>query len=110
MNYEMLDLLDKAIEKCGVDDIELLKTEGIFVDNQINVNKVNLMVGAYASDLVDCMINAEMNPFSNKFWMHMKTRNIAIFINISQFKRISVTVFQCFKTLHFLSYYASAKH
>jgi hypothetical protein len=63
MNYEMLDLLDKAIEKCGVDDIELLKTEGIIVDNQINVNKVNLMVGAYASDLVDCMMNAEMNPF-----------------------------------------------
>ena len=61
MNYQMLDFLEKIIS----DDIEtdnvILKKEGVLtIDDSISQNKINLMSGAYASKLIDNIIESDM--------------------------------------------------
>lgn len=63
MNYQMIDLLDKVIDQDLKNDKEMLKKEGVLSsENQIVINKLNLMSGVYASDLMDTIIEADMNP------------------------------------------------
>jgi YesN/AraC family two-component response regulator len=62
MIYQIVDLLDKAIAKDTEKDITLLIKEGLLTsEGQIVQNKINLMTGAYASDLLDCIMEADMN-------------------------------------------------
>lgn len=62
MNFQMLDLLDKAIAQDTDDDLALLTKEGVVTpDGQIVRNKLNLMSGAYTSDLLDNVVEANMN-------------------------------------------------
>ncbi len=54
MNFQMIDLLDKAIDQDFKIDKEILTKEGVLTtENQIVINKLNLMSGAYASKLMD---------------------------------------------------------
>lgn len=63
MNFEMIDLLDKAIDTNVEPDLAMLHAEGVFsVDGEIVKNKLNLMTGAYASELIDSIEEADMNP------------------------------------------------
>lgn len=63
MNFQMIDLLEKAIDKDFENDKAILTKEGVLTsENQIVLNKLNLMSGAYASNLVDAIVEADMNP------------------------------------------------
>ena len=63
MNFQMIDLLDKAIDQDLEIDKEILTKEGVLTtENQIVLNKLNLMSGAYASKLMDAIVEADMNP------------------------------------------------
>ena len=63
MNYKMIDLLDKAIDKDLENDKEILTKEGVLTsENKIVLNKLNLMSGAYVSKLMDTVAEADMNP------------------------------------------------
>jgi len=63
MNFQMLDLLDKAIDQDTEYDQAMLTKEGVLTsENQIDKNKLNLMSGAYASNLLDAIVEADMNP------------------------------------------------
>jgi hypothetical protein len=54
MNYQMIDLLDKAVDQNLEDDKETLMREGVLTFNdRIVINKLNLMSGAYSSKLID---------------------------------------------------------
>ena len=60
-NFQMLDLLDKAIAKDTEDDHVLLMKEGVLtLEGRIVPTKLNLMSGAYASDLLDSVVEADM--------------------------------------------------
>jgi hypothetical protein len=49
MNFQMLDLLDKAIDRATeYDEAILIKEEVLTSKNRIVRNKLNLMFGAYA--------------------------------------------------------------
>ena len=62
MNYQMIDLLDKAVNQNHEDDKETLMKEGVLTFNdQIVINKLNLMSGAYSSKLIDNIIEADMD-------------------------------------------------
>jgi hypothetical protein len=62
MNYQVIDLLDKVIAKETENDLALLRKEGVLTsEGQIERNKLNLMSGAYASDLLDGVVEANMN-------------------------------------------------
>lgn len=63
MNFQMLDLLDKAIDQDTEYDQAMLTKEGVLTpEKQIVKNKLNLMSGAYASNLLDAIVEADMNP------------------------------------------------
>lgn len=63
MNFQMLDLLDKAIDQDSEYDKAILIKEGVLIsENRIVKNKLNLMSGAYASSLLDAIVEADMNP------------------------------------------------
>lgn len=63
MNFQMIDLLDKAIDHDHEIDKEILTKEGVLTtENQIVINKLNLISGAYASKLMDAIVEADMNP------------------------------------------------
>ena len=63
MNYKMIDLLDKVIDQDLENDKQILDKEGVMTsENQIAINKLNLMTGAYASVLMDAIVEADMNP------------------------------------------------
>ncbi|MHB1315316.1 MAG: hypothetical protein ACYCX2_07520 [Christensenellales bacterium] len=63
MNFQMLDLLDKAIDQDSEYDKAILIKEGVLTsENRIVKNKLNLMSGAYASSLLDAIVEADMNP------------------------------------------------
>lgn len=63
MNYEMIDLLDKAIDTDTEPDLAMLQTEGVLTpDGKIVKNKLNLMTGAYANDLLNAIDAVDMNP------------------------------------------------
>ena len=62
MNYQTLDYLDKAISQDFESDNTLLIEEGVLsTDGDIVLNKINLMTGAYASNLADRIIEADIN-------------------------------------------------
>jgi hypothetical protein len=62
MNYQIIDLLDKAIDQNLEDDKAILTKEGVLTfNNQISINKLNLMSGEYTSKLIDNIIEADMN-------------------------------------------------
>lgn len=62
MNFEMIDLLDKAIDKDIEYDKILLRNEGVLTGNgEIVKNKLNLMTGAYATNLLDAIEEADMS-------------------------------------------------
>lgn len=62
MNFQMIDLLEKAIDKDLENDKVILTKEGVLTsENQIVLNKLNLMSGAYASNLMDAIVEADMN-------------------------------------------------
>ena len=59
----MIDLLDKAIDQDYGNDKAILTREGVLTsENQIVLNKLNLMSGAYVSALMDAIEEADMNP------------------------------------------------
>ena len=61
MNYQMLDFLEKIISDDIETDNAILKKEGVLaVDDNISQNKINLMSGAYASKLMDNIIESDM--------------------------------------------------
>src|SRR5659263_60214 len=63
MNYQIIDLLDKAIDQNFDDDKEILTKEGVLTCNdRIVINKLNLMSGAFAPKLIDNIIEADINP------------------------------------------------
>ena len=62
MNFQMLDYLDKVVAQDFEIDNALLIKEGVLSsDGQIVLNKVNLMTGAYASNLADGILESDMN-------------------------------------------------
>lgn len=62
MKYQMLDYLDKAISQDFESDNTLLIKEGVLsTDGHIVLNKINLMTGAYASNLADRILEADMD-------------------------------------------------
>jgi hypothetical protein len=62
MNFQMLDFLDKIIAQDFEDDNALLIKEGVLTsDGQMVLNKINLMTGAYASNLADGILEADMD-------------------------------------------------
>jgi hypothetical protein len=62
MNYQMVDYLDKIVEQDIEGDIALLIKEGVLSpDGQVVFNKINLMTGAYASNLADGILEADMD-------------------------------------------------
>lgn len=63
MNFQMIDLLEKAIDKDFENDKAILTKEGVLTsENWVVLNKLNLMSGAYTSDLVKAIVEADMNP------------------------------------------------
>jgi len=63
MNFQMIDLLEKAIDKDFENDKAILTKEGVLTsENRVVLNKLNLMSGAYTSSLVEAIIEADMNP------------------------------------------------
>lgn len=62
MNYQMLDYLDKVVAQDFESDNTLLIKEGLLsTEDQIVLNKINLMTGAYASNLADRILEADMD-------------------------------------------------
>jgi hypothetical protein len=62
MNYQIIDLLDKLISKDTDNDLKLLIKEGVLsTEGQLGLNKLNLMTGAVAADLLDSITEAEVN-------------------------------------------------
>jgi hypothetical protein len=62
MKYQMIDYLDKMIAHDFKGDISPLEKEGVLSSSgQIILNKLNLMTGAYASNLVDLIQEADMD-------------------------------------------------
>jgi len=62
MNYQMIDLLDKAVDQNLEDDKETLTREGVLTFNdRIVINKLNLMSGAYSSKLIDNINESDMD-------------------------------------------------
>ena len=62
MNFQMLDFLDKIVAQDFERDSALLTKEGVLTSNgQMVLNKINLMTGAYASNLADCILEADMD-------------------------------------------------
>jgi hypothetical protein len=62
MNYQMIDFLEKVFADDYINFRTILVKEGVLTsDNQVVVNKINLMTGAYASTLIDEIIDADMN-------------------------------------------------
>lgn len=62
MIYQMIDLLDKSVSKDTENDLTILASEGVLsAEGQIELNKLNLMTGSYAADLLDSITEAEMN-------------------------------------------------
>jgi hypothetical protein len=63
MNFDMIDLLDKIIAPDVQPDLAILRTEGVLTsDSKVVKNKLNLMTGAYADDLLNAIEEAEMDP------------------------------------------------
>lgn len=63
MNFEMIDLLDKAIDTDTEQDMAMLHSEGVLSSGgEIVENKLNLMTGAYAADLMNAIKEVDMNP------------------------------------------------
>jgi len=62
MNYQMLDYLDKVVTQDFESDNTLLIKEGVLsTDGDIVLNKINLMTGAYASNLAYRILEADMD-------------------------------------------------
>jgi hypothetical protein len=62
MKYQMIDLLDKVIAEDFEEDNALLTKEGVLSSGgEMVLNKINLMTGAYASDLADGVLEADMD-------------------------------------------------
>ena len=62
MNYQMLDYLDKVVAQDFESDNTLLIKEGVLsTDGDIVLNKINLMTGAYTSNLADRILEADMD-------------------------------------------------
>jgi hypothetical protein len=62
MNYSVLDHLEILINKDSEERCEKLTKEGVLdEDGSINANKLNLMIGAFVSYLLDSMQEADMN-------------------------------------------------
>lgn len=62
MNFQMLGL-DKAIDQDSEYDKAMLIKEGVLTsENRIVKNELNLTSGAYASSLLDAILEADMNP------------------------------------------------
>jgi hypothetical protein len=62
MKYQMIDLLDKVIAEDFEGDNALLTKEGILSSgDEMVLNKINLMTGAYASNLADGILEADMD-------------------------------------------------
>ena len=62
MNYQVIDYLDKIVAQDFEGDNALLIKEGVLSsDGQIVLNKINLMTGAYASNLADRILEADMD-------------------------------------------------
>lgn len=62
MNYQMVDYLDKIIAQDFEGDTALFTKEGVLSpDGRIVLDKINLMTGAYASNLADGILEADMD-------------------------------------------------
>lgn len=62
MKYQMIDLLDKVVAEDFEGDNTLLTKEGVLSSNGgLVLNKINLMTGAYVSDLADGILEADMD-------------------------------------------------
>lgn len=62
MNFSIIDHLEILINKDSEGSCEKLTKEGVInKDGSINVNKLNLMIGAFVSSLLDSMKEADMN-------------------------------------------------
>ncbi len=62
MNYQMLDYLDKVVAQDFESDNTLLIKEGVMsTDGDIVLNKINLITGAYASNLADRILEADID-------------------------------------------------
>ena len=62
MNYQTLDYLDKVVAQYFESDNTLLIEEGVLsTDGHIVLNKINLMTGAYTSNLAERILEADMN-------------------------------------------------
>lgn len=60
MNYQMVDYLDKITAQDFESDTALLTKEGVLSpDGQIVLNKINLMTGAYVSNLADRILDLQ---------------------------------------------------
>lgn len=83
MNFQMIDLLDKAIDQGLEIDKEILTKEGVLTtENQIVINKLNLMSGSYASKLMDAIVEADMNPqevLANIESLHQQNQYMGIY-------------------------------
>jgi hypothetical protein len=83
MNIQMLDLLDKAIDQDSEYDKALPIKEGVLTsENRIVKNKLNLMSGAYASSLLDAIVETDMNPQEVIEYiesLHQQNQNMGIY-------------------------------
>ncbi len=62
MNFQIIDLLDKLVSKDSEYDLSILMKEGVLsTEGQIVLNKLNLMTGAFASELLDNIADADIN-------------------------------------------------
>ena len=62
MNFQMLDYLDKIVAQDFESDSALLTKEGVLSsDGQMVLNKINLITGAYTSNLADGILEVDMD-------------------------------------------------
>ena len=62
MNFQMIDLLDKIVAQDFEGDHILQTKEGVLSSNgEVGFNKINLMTGAYASNLANGILEADMD-------------------------------------------------
>ncbi len=77
LNYQMLDYLDKNVAQDFESDNTLLIKEGVLSSNgQMVLNKINLMTGAYASNLAVGILEADMDLQEVVTYLeHLKEQN-----------------------------------